>query len=71
MKKLNLKVSELMNPTVLTRQQLKNVMGGDEVITTILSTSCEAVCSNGNKVGYYDCKGECTYEDYVGVTCKT
>jgi hypothetical protein len=34
MKKLTLKVSELMNPTVLNREQLKRVMGGSEVVTT-------------------------------------
>ncbi len=29
MKKLKLKLQELTNPAILTRQQLKNVMGGD------------------------------------------
>jgi hypothetical protein len=36
MKKLTLKVRELMNPKVLTREQLKNVMGGDGTVTTFL-----------------------------------
>ncbi len=29
MKKLKLKLQELTNPAILTRQQLRNVMGGD------------------------------------------
>lgn len=34
MKKLQLKMQELNNPVVLTREQLKNVLGGDPPVTT-------------------------------------
>jgi hypothetical protein len=48
MKKLNLKVSELMNPTILTRQQLKNVMGGGGNFTT-RTISCIFKNSDGTE----------------------
>ena len=39
MKKLKLKMQELSSPEVLSRQQLKNVLGGAGVVTT---TGCRA-----------------------------
>jgi len=60
MKKLNLKVSELMNPEVLTREQLKNVMGGSGVVTTTASPKTVAC------IGLKQCDG-CSYS-YNGST---
>ena len=48
MKKLKLKMQELNSPEVLTRQQLKNVLGGTSAVTT---KGCNPACTNGYEGG--------------------
>lgn len=49
MKKLKLKMQELNNPEVLTRQQLKNVLGGAYV--PIITVICSPGCASPNGLG--------------------
>jgi len=53
MKKLTLKVSELMNPTVLNREQLKRVMGGDGDVTTGSGGNTSCKCTLKAPTGVY------------------
>jgi len=61
MKKLKLKMQELNTPEVLTRQQLKNVLGGavGDITTTIKKAVCvaDSRCGGGDSSPWStDCK---------------
>jgi len=66
MKKLKLKALELGAKEVLTRAQLKNVLGGDEGS----GGSVVCVCSDGTEVGTATCANCFTYcNTRGGISC--
>ena len=83
MKKLNLKIQDLVNPTVLSRQQLKNVMGGSGSASsgtcniTLTASSGVVTTLHPTFQGYVTCQGQLSYceqecardQILVGGTC--
>ena len=83
MKKLKLNKTAFAGAEVLSRAQLKKVMGGSEETTGEVS-KCEAKCScpvgyqlkaeysaNGFSAYVTNCTTTCSATDYSGVTCGT
>jgi hypothetical protein len=67
MKKLKLNLQQLGNAEVLTRAQLKTILGGEEGSG---GTECAANCNPGF-VSFDNCSGTCTATDDEGVKCGT
>lgn len=78
MKKLNLKAAAFEKGEVLTRSQLKKVLGGDSP-STVATCSASCSCPEGKRLKSWlsgwsvsvNCTGGCSAEDGVGVTCGT
>lgn len=63
MKKISLKnLNEMQH---LSREQLKNVTGGNFSILA----NCSAKCANGTTITITDCRGTCSSTDNVSVSC--
>jgi hypothetical protein len=71
MKKLNLNVSNLNATEILSREELKKVLGGTEGSGNGTSTTCTATCSkNGSTITCTSSKNDCkVLYEYVGGPC--
>lgn len=79
MKKLKLHLGNLPGTEILSREQLKKIIGGDTGSTATSTCAAECTCPDGwitkepTPNNMYnmtvECKGKCTAEDEVGVSC--
>lgn len=70
MKKLNLNVVDFGATEILSREELKKVLGGTGTGSESGSTSCSAECSDGTKISFDNCNGACFRDDGSIITCK-